>query len=355
MTYIQRRALVTSEGVGLELVERTDLFDLEPDMMTCRVLAIALNPGDAKSSDYTASRGSIAGFDFAGEVLEVGSGVTRFKYGDRIAGFAFGYNPDNKLTGAFADIVLAVEGFTLMLPPQWTFEEGATLGTSICTIGFALTHYLGVSMPAGDERVGHHSQGDHILISGGATATGLVATQLLSLAGFQVVATCSPSSATLVKSFGAIATFDYRSPACAAEIQAFTADNLVRVLDCVSSAETMSTCYAAISSQGGHYVGLNPLSARIKYTRRDIKADWVMALAMFGLPVRLGGDFGRPATPSLRGLGARIFCAAEALLAEGRLKAPRLQVRVGGLPAIREGLEDMRKGRTDGVKLVYTV
>ncbi|KAI0202909.1 GroES-like protein [Astrocystis sublimbata] len=356
MAYIQRRALVTSAGMGLELLERTELFDLEPDNIACRVFAVALNPGDGKSSDYTASRGSVAGFDFAGEVLEVGSGVTRFKGGDRIAGFAFGYNPDDRSTGAFADIVIAVESLTLLLPPQWSFEEGATLGTAICTVGFALAHYLDISLPREAEGVvGHHNRGEHILVSGGATATGMVATQILSLAGFQVVVTCSPSSAALVKSLGAIATFDYQSPSCGAEVRAFTGDDLVRVLDCVTSADTMGMCYTAISSRGGRYIGLNPISAHVKYTRRDVTADWVMALAMFGLPVRLGGDFGRPAMPTLRGLGMQIFRAAEDLLARDQLKAPRLQIRAGGLPAVLEGIEDLKMGRAEGVKLVYTV
>ena len=354
MTQLRRQALVTSAGGKLELASHIDIPDLEPNMMLCRVAAVGLNPGDTKSSDHTTSSGSIGGFDFAGEILQVGAGVTWFKPGDRVAGFAYGYNPDNKSMGAFANIVLASEDFALKIPPGWTFEQGATLGTVVSTAGFALSHYY-LDIPLPDDRTKENSEkhDEYILVSGGNTATGMVAIQLLHLAGFKPVATCSPSSAVMVRSLGAVATFDYRSPTCGADIRSFTGDTLARVLDCVTSAETTSMCYAAIGSRGGRYVSLDPVSAHVKYTRRDVSADWAIALAMFGYPVRLAGVYGRPANPALRGLGRRVFHMAEALIAQGALRGPRFTVRPSGLAAVEEGIENLRKGRVTGGKLVY--
>ena len=351
---MRRQALVTSTGGKLELASHVNIPGLEPGMMLCRVAAVGLNPGDTKSSDYATSPGSIGGFDFAGEILQVSVGVTCFRPGDRVAGFAHGYNPDDESMGAFADIVLALEDFTLKIPPEWTFEQGATLGTVVSTVGFALSHYY-LDIPLPDDRTKEDGDkyDEYILVSGGATATDMLAIQLLRRAGFKPVAICSPSSAAMVRSLGAIATFDYRSPTCGADIWSFTGDTLARVLDCVTSAETTSMCYAAIGSRGGCYVALDPVSAHVKYTRRDVSANWVMALAMFGYSVRLAGVYGRPATPALRRLGRRIFGMAEALIARGALRGPLFMVRPGGLTAIEGGIEDLLNGRVKGRKLVY--
>ncbi|KAK3318105.1 chaperonin 10-like protein [Apodospora peruviana] len=353
-----RQVLLSSPGGQLKLVRDAQIPTPGPSMMLCKTAAVGLNPADAKSGDYTFSPGSVGGFDFAGEVIQVGPGVTRFEPGDRVAGFSYGYNADDKSMGAFTDVVLAAEDFTLKIPPEWTFEQGATLGVVVATAGLAIGTYLDIPLP--DDHINAeknpNTEQEYVLVSGGATATGMVAIQLLRLCGFLPVATCSPSSMALVRSLGAVAVFDYRSPTCSAEIKSFTGDNLRRVLDCVTSAETMSMCYAAISSShGGRYIALDPVSTHVKYTRRDVSADWVLALAMFGTPVRLAGVYGRPAEPALRELAARVFSMTEGMIARGVLREPVFQVRSGGLAAVKTGIEDLRRGGGRGGKgkLVY--
>ncbi len=49
------------------------------------------------------------------------------------------------------------------------------------------------------------------------------------------------------------------------------------------------------------------------------------------------------------------FGIAEALLAEGKVKAHPPSVRGGGLRGVLEGWRDMREGRVSGEKLVYRV
>jgi len=50
------------------------------------------------------------------------------------------------------------------------------------------------------------------------------------------------------------------------------------------------------------------------------------------------------------------FCGlAEKLLKEGKIKAHPVDVRPGGLKGVLEGLDEMRKGKVSGKKLVYRV
>lgn len=349
-----REALINTAAGKLELAVQARIPKVRPGMLLCRVAAVGLNPADFKSSDFAISQGSVGGFDFAGVVLEVGAGVMRFGAGDRVAGAAYGYNPDDKESGAFASVVLATEDLTLKIPSNWTFEQGATLGVVMTTAGFGLNHYLQIPLPGeGTTHIGDKDR--FVLVSGGNTATGAIAIQWLHLAGFKPVATCSPSSMDLVRSLGAVATFDYRSKTCGADIRRFTEGNLAHVLDCapsVEGTESMRMCYTAIGPKGGRYVALDPISTLVKYTRRDVSADWLMSVAMFGQAVRLPGVYGRPARPELRALAARIFCRAETLISKGLLREPQFVIRSGGLGAIGRGVEELRRGLTGG-KLVY--
>ncbi len=89
-----------------------------------------------------------------------------------------------------------------------------------------------------------------MLVHGGATSTGTIAIQLLCLAGYKPIATCSPSSFELVRSRGAMATFDYNSPTVRDEIREYTHNKLRLAIDYIGSPETMALCYGARRYRG---------------------------------------------------------------------------------------------------------
>ena len=64
------------------------------DYMIVKVRAVAVQPTDPFHADIQGEhsvQGCYAGCDYAGEVVEVGKGVTKdFKNGDRVAGFGNG-------------------------------------------------------------------------------------------------------------------------------------------------------------------------------------------------------------------------------------------------------------------------
>jgi aspyridone synthetase trans-acting enoyl reductase len=169
-----RNTLIVSSESRYELLTDTTTLVIRPDMMLCSVQAVALNPIDAKILQFSPTAGCVGGWDFAGKVVKTGSKVTRFKCGDRIFGLAFGLNPEDKSTGAFADYLLATEDLSCKIPSTLSFEKACTIGVSAATSGLAICELFGCSSPDELPKVP-----DYVLVAGGATSTGRVAIQLL--------------------------------------------------------------------------------------------------------------------------------------------------------------------------------
>ena len=121
---------------------------------------------------------------------EVGSAVTKpFKKGDRIAGFAHGGNAVYHEDGAFSNYITAKGDVQFKIPDNLSFEEAASLGVGLLTVGQVLYHILKLPYP-GDVK-GDEKEKLPILIYGGSTATGSLAIQFAKLSGAMVVTTCS--------------------------------------------------------------------------------------------------------------------------------------------------------------------
>ncbi|KAI1296129.1 GroES-like protein [Xylaria venustula] len=344
MTGKVMNALVGGESGGYRLADDVDIPVPKPGMMLCRVHSVALSPYDAKIVDYSNTPGAVGGCDFAGIVVGVGQGVTRFKEGDRVLAVTFGLNASDKTAGAFADYALATEDLSCHVPDHMSFAQASSMGLGIATAGLALFQAPGLNLEMPRPKPADENTPVFVLVSGGATGTGTMATQLLKIAGYTPLVTCSPANNALCESYGAAACFDYRSSTCGADIREYTASNLVYVFDCVTDASTMRMCYEAIGSSGGRYVTLEAITTVVKYTRRDVRADWLMTPTITGMPVEIPGSYGRPSTPEHREFGAELFLLAEKWLKEGSIKNHPLEIRKGGLAEIPTYVNDLRVG-----------
>jgi NADPH:quinone reductase-like Zn-dependent oxidoreductase len=141
-----------------------------------KVVAVALNPTDWKHID--AGPPSTAGCDFAGVVVELGSAVTRaFKVGDRVWGSVHGNNrlePDN---GAFAEYLVADSTLVMKIPADASFEEAATGGVAVTTVGQGLYQQWD-EMPRPDKPTEKKTP---LLIWGGSSSTGALGIQFAKL------------------------------------------------------------------------------------------------------------------------------------------------------------------------------
>lgn len=154
----------------------------------------------------------ILGDDLAGEIVEVGKGVTRFRVGDRVIAHAVGMSPQaaKATESAFQLYTVIRTNLASAIPPSMTYETACVLPLAVSTAacGMFQKDYLALPYPT----VPAKPNGKTLLIWAGSTSVGCSAIQLAVASGHEVITTCSPKNFDLVKRLGAAKAFDYRSP-----------------------------------------------------------------------------------------------------------------------------------------------
>ncbi|CAL8577356.1 hypothetical protein XPA_003187 [Xanthoria parietina] len=238
-----QKAIVVTAPQEAKLLPNHPIPTLQDQHILVKVVCVALNPADWRHIDFYSAPGALLGFDYSGIVAETGPGVTRFTPGDRICGAAHGGNALQHQDGAFAEYILVKEHIQIPMPPNLGFQQAATLGVGITTVGLALYRTLGLNLP--DDPI---AEPVSVLVYGGSTATGSLAIQFAKLSGYHVVATCSPHNSPFVRSLGADVVYDYNAPGAADEIRKITNNRLKIVLDTISLDSSARFCAEAMSS-----------------------------------------------------------------------------------------------------------
>ena len=117
----------------------------------------------------------------------------------------------------------------------------------------------------------------------------------------------------------------------------------------------MKMCYEAIGSSGGSYIELDSIAAAVKYTRRDVHADWVLADSIMGDGVHMTGKYGRPPSPDHRRFGRLLFALAEKWLHDGSIRHHPLKIQDGGLVNIPKAIDDLKLGNLHAEKLCFAI
>lgn len=169
-----------------------------PSQLLVRAAASSVNPVDWKlhNGQYRwlmpVRFPSIPGFDVAGEVVETGVQVTRFKAGDRV--FAMS---DLRPGGASAEYMVVGEGAAARIPASLSALEAAAVPLAGLTALQALRDLGGIAA------------GKHVLIIGAAGGVGHLAVQIARSHGAEVTAVCRGAHAETVRSLGAHRAIDY--------------------------------------------------------------------------------------------------------------------------------------------------
>lgn len=357
------RALVAT-GPGSLALKPVPVPSIANDQVLVRIAAVALNPSDYKLLDQSTTLGAVSGSDFAGTVVRVGAGVGhRVQVGDRICGFVFGANPGCPENGAWGQYVAATLDLCMPIPPEMDFATAASLAMGTATAGLAFRS-LGLrwdrlqldqacSSTVPDQE--GPKKDEYVLVHGGATATGTILLQLLRMAGYAPLATCSAANFDLVLDRGALHAFDYRSPNCVDEIREYTEGRLAYVLDCIGTVDTMTLCYGALGDEGGHYSALEQYPRTLTIRRRDVAHDWILGWTLFGAEVELAGAYHRPPIPEDRRFGKLWAELVGRLVMHGRIQAHPLEVVAGPLATVIPLVERLREGKVRGRKVVVQV
>jgi len=268
---------------ALTRVER-ELAPLGPHDVRVRIRAVSLNYRDLNIARMAHRRPQgpkrIATSDGAGEVGEVGSSVTRFRGGERVAALFFPDWLDGELSaahharalggtvdGMLAEEVVLDERSWVTLPSHLSFEEGATLPCAAVTAWNALFESA------------HVGPASTVLLQG-TGGVSIFALQLAKAAGARVILTSSSEAKRQhARELGADHVIDYRAtPNWGEAVQAWTGGQGADVVVEVGGPGTFDQSVAAL-----RYGGTMSLLGVLTGLRGEVN---VYALFQKGLHVR---------------------------------------------------------------------
>ena len=346
MSPVQSAVIISQPGVAT-LVHDRPIPTLREDYILVRTAAVAVNPTDWKQiHSLVREPGPLVGCDYSGTVEAVGSKVTKnLKKGDRVCGMAHGANAVQHEDGTFAEYIVVKGDLQIKIPENLCFEEAATLGIGITTVGQGLYQALKLASP-----ISPTTTGESVLIYGGSTATGSLGIQYAKLSGYKVLTTCSARNFDFVRSLGADAVFDYNDPDCAADIRRFSQNRLQLAWDTVSLPSSAEICANALTTgTGARYSSLLP----VQLGRQDVISTMTLAYTALGENFKFGDQDVPASIPDFE-FAKTFWESSRELLETGKVKVhpPRLGK---GLRGILHGLELLRTNKVSGEKLVYVV
>jgi NADPH:quinone reductase-like Zn-dependent oxidoreductase len=218
-----------------------------------RVHAAGVNPVDrAIREGYFKERLQyklpfVPGWDVAGVVEAVGSGVTRLKPGDEVYG-----RTDLAREGSYAEYMVARESEIALKSRSIDFVTAAAIPLAALTAWQALFDN------------GQLAAGQTVLIHGAAGGVGHFAVQLAKIKGARAIATASPRNHEFLRSLGADQVIDYNT----ARFEDVVHD-VDMVLDTITG-ETADRSYQVIK-KGGIYVSILRPPSEEKAAERGVR------------------------------------------------------------------------------------
>lgn len=193
---LQMKAMIINDFGGSDVFKATELTKpvVTAGHLVIKVAATSVNTVDtmirqmgADLAPLSPQLPGVLGMDFAGVVEEVGEGVSGFNIGDEVYGCAGGLAD---LQGALAQYMLADAKLVAHKPKSVSMREAAALPL------------VGITAYEGLTRAGV-SQGQKVLVHGGAGGVGHIALQLANYFGGDVYATGDETQQALIEKLGA--------------------------------------------------------------------------------------------------------------------------------------------------------
>src|SRR5688572_3755151 len=235
------RAMIYRAYGGPERLEMTDIPRPAPGpgQVLVRVIASSVNPIDWKLASgkmrliMPVQLPKVPGFDVAGEIAELGQGVTGYAIGDSVhARIA-----TNRGTGACAEFAVVGSDVLARVPAGMNPGEAAALPLAGMTALQGLRDRAGLPLAGSRKRV---------LVVGASGGVGHIAVQIARASGATIVGVCSGRNAALVAGLGAHEVLNYQKPDPYREQAPFDI-----VFDCVGGSPFP---WIKLLGSGGRYV-----------------------------------------------------------------------------------------------------
>jgi NADPH:quinone reductase len=218
----------TLDSFGAQPALRDDIPEPEvgDSEMLVRVHASSVNPVDVFIAAGALKEMAehefpvILGRDFAGDVEQVGSGVSRYQVGDEVFGFLPGAHPTVR-DGSWAELIAVPEdNFVAAKPRSLDFAHAGAAPVAAIT---AMTAIDALALAGGET----------VLVIGASGGVGSFFVQLAAAAGARVIAPALPEDQDYLRGLGIDEIIDRNADVAAAVLEAHP-DGVDAILDLVS-------------------------------------------------------------------------------------------------------------------------
>jgi NADPH:quinone reductase-like Zn-dependent oxidoreductase len=200
----------------------------------------------------------VVGYEVAGTVERVGSGVSDIKEGDRVVALT--------RFGGYTEAVAVPAAQVFPMPARMSFEEAAAVPVNYLTAVLMLRHF------------GNVRKGDRVLVHAAAGGVGMAAIQLCRIAGAEVFGTASAAKHATLRDAGVVHAIDYRTQDFEQEVKRITGGRGVDIV--LDATGAFGKSYRALAPLGrlvcfglsGAATGLAP--SRLAALGRIIGLPW---------------------------------------------------------------------------------
>lgn len=248
------KAVVITQPGGPEVlqIEERPVPDYGPNEVLVKVHASGINRPDVfqRKGNYPPPAGApvdIPGLEIAGEVIEVGADVNRWKAGDKVCALVSG--------GGYAEYCNVPEGQCLPIPGKLSFTEAASLPETFFTVW---SNVFDRGQLKGEET---------LLVHGGSSGIGVTAIQMAKALGHKVYVTAgSDEKCRFCEELGAAKAINYKTENFADAIKQLTGGKGVDViLDMIGGDYTPGNLQSL--AEGGRLVLINTMKGK------DVQVD----------------------------------------------------------------------------------
>jgi NADPH:quinone reductase-like Zn-dependent oxidoreductase len=240
----QYRAVMLTKKGGPEVLHVVELpVELPgPGQLRVRVQAAGVGATDlimlTGSYPFAPKIPFVPGYEVAGTVEAIGSGVTGFELGQRVAALT--------VYGGFAELIVREAEHFLPVPEGVSCIDAAAVILNFVT-AWQMIH-----------RIVQVQKGQTVLVTGAAGGVGTAALQLLRLAGVKAYAAASTGKHETLTALGST-PIDYRKGSLDGLVRAFEPEGVDHVFDAVGGAN-IGLCIGALR-RGGTVVGFGFMGA----------------------------------------------------------------------------------------------